>query len=218
MEGRGLVGLAMNTTVNRHSILLMYSDPECISSHRVRLVLAEKEIQAQVQSVDPANPSADLLHLNPQNSLPTLVDRDLVLYSPNVIVQYLDERYPHPPFMPIDPVSRAKTRLALYRIDSDWYSLLPALLSAPSARQKQARKQMVDSLTASADVFAAMPFFLSNEYSILDATLAPLLWRLQSVGVDLADTAAPVIDYARRLFARDGFQASLSEQERAMTG
>jgi len=195
--------------------MTMFSDPECIHSHRVRLVLAEKGIQAEVESCDPNNKPEDLVQLNPNNSLPTLVDRDLVLYDARVVVEYLDERYPHPPFMPIDPVSRARTRLALFRIESDWYALLPFLEEGGESAQT-ARHQLAESLTASADVFAAMPYFLSEEFSMLDATLAPLLWRLNHYGIELPKAAVSITDYSKRVFARSGFQASLTDREREL--
>lgn len=195
--------------------MTMFSDADCIQCHRVRLVLAEKGIQADIEFVDPDNKPEDLIHLNPTNSVPTLVDRDLVLYDARVIVEYLDERYPHPPFMPIDPVSRARTRLALYRIETDWYALLP-MLQASGAKREQAQHRMVESLIASSDVFDAMPFFLSEEFSMLDATLAPLLWRLPHYGIVLPDAASSVTRYCKKIFARGGFQASLTEQEREL--
>lgn len=200
---------------NRRSTILMYSDAVSIASHRVRLVLAEKDITTEIVSVSPNETNSELLGLNPQGSLPTLVDRDLVLYDARVIVDYLDERYPHPPFMPIDPVSRARTRLALYRIESDWYSLIP---DAPGQTLPvaQAGAQLAESITEANDVFAALPYFFSEEYSILDATLVPLLWRLPAYGIELPDSAPAVRDYANRMFARPGFEASLSDAEKDM--
>lgn len=200
----------------------MYSDADVLSwaglsCHRVRLVLSEKDIAAEIVTISEGSVSEDLLQLNPSGSCPTLVDRDLALYDARVIIDYLDERYPHPPFMPIDPVSRARTRLALYRIESDWYSLLPVAphqtLSGAASRKALA-EALAEALTAANEVFEAMPFFLGDEYSILDATLAPLLWRLPAYGIVLSDTAPAVKDYARRMFVRQGFQNSLTDLER----
>ena len=193
----------------------MYSDPASISSHRVRLVLSEKDISTDIITIEPGESNQELLELNPQGTLPTLVDRDLALYDARVITDYLDERYPHPPFMPVDPVSRARTRLALYRIESDWYTLLP---DAPGQvlPADEAVKRLAESITAANDVFKALPFFFSEDYSILDATLAPLLWRLPAYGIVLPESASAVKEYAKRMFARAGFEASLSETERDM--
>lgn len=205
----------MTVIGNRRSTILMYSDETDISSHRVRLVLAEKDINTEIVTISAGESNSELLQLNPQGTLPTLVDRDLALYDAKVITDYLDERYPHPPFMPIDPVSRARTRLAQYRIESDWYSLLP---DAPDQKLSpdEAGKTLADSIADADDVFAALPFFFSEEYSILDATLAPLLWRLPAYGIVLPESATAVRDYAKRMFARPGFEASLSDAERNM--
>ena len=200
---------------NRRSTIVLYSDASGIHSHRVRLVLAEKDIQSEICTVVPGETNKELLELNAQGSLPTLLDRDLALYDARVIIDYLDERYPHPPLMPVDPVSRARTRLALYRIEADWYALLPGSRLQSGSRE-QAATQLSESLTAASDVFAAMSYFFSEEYSILDATLAPLLWRLPAYGIVLPPAASPVLQYARRMFARPGFQASLSDAERKM--
>ena len=81
----------------------------------------------------------DLLDLNPDHSLPTLVDRDLVLYDSRVIIEYLDERFPHPPLMPVDPVSRAQFRLALHRVERDWYGLANQLDEGRAGRAQCAR-------------------------------------------------------------------------------
>ena len=206
----------MSTITNRRSVMMLYSAAESIHCHRVRIVLAEKDITVDIETIDPDNKPEDLLHLNPYNSIPTLIDRDLVLYDSRVISEYLDERFPHPPLMPVDPVSRANSRLALFRIESDWYSLLPDLEGSSETKKAKAAKALKDSLIASADVFAAKPYFLSDEYTMVDATLAPLLWRLNHYGIELPKEANAVLAYAERLFDREGFQLSLSELERDM--
>jgi stringent starvation protein A len=191
----------------------MYSDPLGIDSHRVRLALAEKELQFDLITVEAGKGDAELLRLNSQGVVPTLVDRDLVLYDPRVIIEYLDERYPHPPLMPVDPISRARTRLTLHRIETDWHGLLLEIIEQKSS-SKAAGSRLLESLVESSELFAAMPFFLSEEYSLLDATLAPLLWRLPAYGIVLPEVAAPIKQYAKKIFSRPGFQASLSPAER----
>jgi len=193
--------------------MTLFAAPDSVYSHRARIVLAEKDIQAVIEEVDPDNKPEDLLDLNPYNTLPTLVDRDLVLYDSRVIIEYLDERFPHPPMMPVDPVSRAHTRLALFRIETDWYSLLPDLEGADKGRRDKARTALRDSISAAADVFAARPFFLSDEFTMVDASIAPILWRLSRWNVKLPKQASAVEAYAERIFARDGFRRSLGEAE-----
>ncbi len=206
----------MAEPVTCRSVMTLYSDPASIYSHRVRIVLFEKDITVEIEDVDPDNKPAELLHLNPYNSLPTLVDRDLVLYDSRVVAEYLDERFPHPPLMPVDPVSRARSRLALFRIETDWYALLPDLEGKDSRKADKARKALRESLIASADVFGAKPFFLSDEYTLVDATVAPMLWRLKHYGIELPKEAGAVTKYAKRMFDREGFQLSLTESEREM--
>lgn len=195
----------------RRSQPLLFSDPAALDSHRVRYFLAEKGIVHRTVDVPADRAVADeLLQHNPLGTCPTLVDRELALYDARVVIDYLDERYPHPPMMPVDPVSRARTRLALFRIENDWGSLVPqhGESGAPQA------ELLIERLADSAEVFASMPFFLGDSVSILDVMLAPLLWRIQRCGIVLPKAAAPVGAYAARLHARPAFQASLATEDR----
>jgi RNA polymerase-associated protein len=197
--------------------MTLFSAPADPWSHRTRIVLAEKGIGIDIVSVEPGRFPEDLLDLNPYHSVPTLVDRDLVLYDSRVIVEYLDERFPHPPLMPVDPVSRAQFRLALYRIERDWYGLARQIEQEPDKKQTlRLRKELRDTLLASTDLFKVKPFFLSDEFSLVDATIAPILWRLPLYEIDLPPQAQPIIKYAGLVFARHGFRDSLSDHEREM--
>jgi RNA polymerase-associated protein len=149
--------------------------------------------------------------------VPTLVDRDLVLYDSRVIIEYLDERFPHPPLMPVDPVTRAQFRLALYRIERDWYGLAQQIEQEPDKKQGlRLRKILRDQVLASSEVFKAKPYFLSDEFSLVDATIAPILWRLPYFGIDLPPQAQAVTRYANHVFSRSSFRESLSENEQEM--
>ncbi|HQU14917.1 MAG: stringent starvation protein A [Chromatiales bacterium 21-64-14] len=201
---------------NRRSVMTLFSAPTCPFSHRTRMVLAEKGITVDIVQIEPGAQAEDLIDLNPYNTVPTLVDRDLVLYDSQLIMEYLDERFPHPPLMPVDPVSRARFRLAWYRIEHDWFSMIGDLEDRNDKKSSKARKMLRDGLAATADVFAAKPFFLSDEFSLVDCCIAPLLWRLPAYGVELPSQAKVVSQYADRIFARDSFRASLTDAEREM--
>jgi RNA polymerase-associated protein len=121
--------------------------------------------------------------MNPYGTVPTLIDRDLVLYESRIIMEYLDERFPHPPLLPVYPVARAETRKMMYRIEKDWYSLLLSTLS--EVDRQDIGQQLLDSLVSLEPVFADKPYFLSDEFSLLDCALAPLLWRLPKLGIVL---------------------------------
>ena len=203
----------MALIANKRSVMTLFSAPLCPESHRARIVLSEKGITHEVVDIDPNVIPEELAELNPYNSVPTLVDRDLVLYNARVIMEYLDERFPHPPLMPVDPVARARTRLGLYRIEHDWYGLIPDLEGKSDKKASAARKQLREELVASNELFAAAPFFLSEELTLADCSIAPLLWRLPSWGVELPAQAKAVTAYAERMFARESFRESLSEAE-----
>jgi RNA polymerase-associated protein len=199
---------------NRRSVMTLFSKPTDLWSHRTRLVLAEKSINIDIVDVDEGNLPEDLLDLNPYNSVPTLVDRDLVLYDSRVIIEYLDERFPHPPLMPVDPVTRAQFRLALYRIEKDWYSLAEEVLEGGDRKPvARAAKALEESILSSVDIFAAKRFFLSDEFSLVDCTIAPVLWRLPALSIKLPSQARPILRYMDDVFSRPSFQASLTELE-----
>ncbi len=199
----------------RRSVPVLYSDPEALDSHRIRFVLAEKGIKHTCVELPPGSRDADLLAINPSGLCPTLVDRELVLYDARVIIEYLDERYPHPPLMPMDPVSRARTRLSLFRLQRDWESVMPASGATDTAHRDGARR-LQEVLVSSSELFELAPFFLSDEFSLLDAMLVPLLWRMERYGIVLGESAQPIQSYAQRLFDRPGFKASLSSAERVI--
>lgn len=196
--------------------MTLFSKADDPWSHRTRIVLAEKSIHVETIDVHDGNLPEDLLDLNPYNTVPTLVDRDLVLYDSRVIIEYLDERFPHPPLMPVDPVARAQFRVALYRIEKDWYSLAQQIEDQSDKKQGlKARKILRESILASAEVFKAKPYFLSDEFSLVDATIAPILWRLAAWEIDLIQ--APAISrYANLIFSRPAFRQSLSRIEQEM--
>lgn len=196
--------------------MTLFSRPECAHSHRARLVLAEKNVTCDIVDIEGDNFPEDLIDLNPYQTVPTLVDRDLVLYDARVITEYVDERFPHPPLMPVDPVHRAQFRLALYRIERDWYGLVDDLESGDRATANKARKVLKESLTVSNDVFAFKPFFLSDEFSLVDCAIGPILWRLKHWKIELPREAGAVKKYADRIFSRLSFRQSLTATELEM--
>jgi len=203
----------MALIANRKSVMTLFSGRTDIYSHRVRIVLAEKGINVEYHYINNDNKPEDLIDLNPYNTVPTLVDRELVLFDSQIIMEYLDERFPHPPLMPVDPVSRARSRQMLYRIQRDWYGMVDTLSGDNDSGKAEARKALTDALTTVAPIFEQKLFFMSDEFSIIDCAIAPILWRLPSFDIELPSQAKAVTDYSDRLFERETFQASLSETE-----
>lgn len=206
--------------VAKRSSMTFYSDGASHYSHRVRIVLAEKGVAVETIDVDLDNKPEDLAALNPYNTLPTLVDRDLVLYEADIMMEYLDERFPHPPLFPVYPVARAQSRLWIFRIQKDWCSLVDSIMagSGTSSQVEKIRKNLRESLISIAPIFGEKPFFMSDEFTIVDCCVTPILWRLPVMGIELpkTKTTKPLLDYRDRLFERESVMASLSEQEKEM--
>jgi len=205
--------------VAKRSSMTFFSDNTSHYSHRVRIVLAEKGVTVDLVEADSAHPPAELADLNPYNTLPTLVDRELVLYESKVMMEYLDERFPHPPLLPVYPVARAESRLYIHRIEKDWCTLVDAIQHSRSDNVvSKSIKELRESLLAIAPIFTEKPFFMSEEFTLVDCCIAPILWRLPSLGVELraSKQSKPLHTYMDALFERESFQASLSEQEREM--
>ena len=208
----------MASIANRRSVMVLYSDSISPASHCVRLVLGEKDINVEINYVEDGERPEELIEINPYNTVLTLIDRDLVLYDEQIIMEYLDERFPHPPLLPVDPVNRAGNRQLRFRVQKDLYSLIDDIESSDSSKVSNAQKAMKDNLTAIVPAFVHKPYFMSDEYTLVDCCMAPLLWRLPEYGVKLPASARPLEEYADRLFERDAFQSSLSEAEREIRG
>lgn len=200
--------------ITKRTIMSLYSDHDDIYSHQVRIVLAEKGVNVEIMPASSKAPPSDLLAVNPYGTLPTLIDRELVLYEARIIMEYLDERFPHPPLLPVYPVARAETRKMMHRIEQDWYSLMERI--SEDSEVELAQQLLLESLINIEPVFADKQYFLSEEFSLLDCALAPLLWRLPSLGIEVPADALGLHAYMGRLFKRDSFEASLTDAERQL--
>tara|TARA_B100000029_G_scaffold218375_2_gene216217 strand:- start:467 stop:1060 length:594 start_codon:yes stop_codon:yes gene_type:complete len=193
----------------------LYAGSNCIYGHACRIVLKEKDVDCDVLN-PAADPEFDLTELNPYGESPTLIDRELVLYGGNVITEFLDERLPHPPLMPLDPIGRGRARLLIARLQRDWLSEVKRLLDEGKPLDKKLKKSLWDGLLAMSPIFLTQRYAMGNEFSLVDCYLAPLLWRLSVMDVTLPRQGQAVMDYSARLFERSTFQASLNSLEREM--
>lgn len=199
--------------VAKRSVMTLFSGNDAYS-HQVRIVLAEKGVNFEVVEVTGDDIPEDLRDLNPYGSVPTLIDRDLVLYEANIIMEYLDERFPHPPLMPVYPVTRGRSRLMIHRIQKEWYSQFELIMHGTEAKAKKARKQLQESIMALSPVFSASDYFMSEEFSLVDCVIAPLLWRAEQLGIEISGKGSKAIhDYMDRIFDRESFKVSLTEEE-----
>ena len=202
---------------NRRSTVILYSDSEGLYSHSIRIVLFEKDVQADIIEVDPEHKPEALSSINPYNSLPTLVDKELVLHEPKIMLEYLDERFPHPPLMPVYPVARAQIRTFLHRIEKEWYAPVAEIFRNPkNAGKQQQSRLLLDKLIAITPWFKDNAYFIGEDFTIVDCLFAALLWRLPLLGIELPKEGRHLLSYMAKIFSRDSFVRSLTEEQQKM--
>ena len=204
----------MAVAANKRSVMNLYSHADDMYSHQTRIVLAEKGVGVDIHLVDLANLPEDLLDLNPYGTVPTLIDRELALYEASIIIEYLDERFPHPPLMPVYPVERAKSRLLMQRVETEWYPLVKIIMTAEEATATLARSTLRKKILEVAPIFDHFSYFMSEEFTLVDCYMAPLLWRLPELKIDLGMDHLGIKSYMVKVFERESFQASMTEAER----
>ncbi|MGH8273193.1 MAG: glutathione S-transferase N-terminal domain-containing protein [Gammaproteobacteria bacterium] len=201
----------------RHSARMdLYTRGDDPAGHAIRLVLAEKGVGARLLEVSESSPPDDLLNLNPSGSLPTLASREITLTETPIILEYLDERYPHPPLMPFDPALRARVRMFIREVDDLWYKLCHQAGHGGPRSKTRARKELVELIVASEDLFRAGPHLLNEHYGIADCVIAPVLWRLPHLHVRLPSEVRALPAYMQASFHRANFAGSLTRRERVM--
>ena len=203
----------MNIDVAKKSAMSLHTDVNSISSHSLRILLRDKDVECDMRYVNSAERLEALFELNPYGETPVLIDREMVLYEFYPVVEYLDERFPHPPLLPVDPIGRGKARLTIARMQRDWIIEVDRAIAADEPISDELKQSIIDGLTALSPLFNHQLFFTGDVYTLVDVMIAPLLWRLKSLGIELPEKAKPLLDYADRLFAREQFEMSLSQQE-----
>ena len=198
--------------------MILYSDRDDHYSQRVRIVLAEKDITAEINEANLEETSDEILSISPYHKLPILVDRELAIHDPSVMMEYLDERFPHPPLLPVYPVARASSRTLMLRIDREWCPLVDTLILADQSEKQlmKVREELLHEISSIAPTFKENKYFMSDEFTLVDCCFAPILWRLPSLGIKLPLNRhlKPLIDYQNKVFERPGFLDSLSSIER----
>ena len=205
-------------STNKRTSMTLFSDPVDHYCQRVRIVLEEKGISAEVVDMSKNNLTEEILELSPYATLPVLVDRDVSLYDSVTLMEYLDERFPHPPLLPVYPVARANIRLYIKRIESDWCTVFDQIVDGDlkDAAKKKATKQLKSLITGAAPIFKEKPFFMNDEFSLVDCCIAPILWRLPLVDIEIPkdNKHRPINEYMKSVFTRKSFINSLTELEK----
>ena len=198
--------------------MILYSDRDDHYSQRVRIVLAEKDITAEINEAKPEETPEDILSISPYHKLPILVDRDLAIHDPSVMMEYLDERFPHPPLLPVYPVARANSRTLMLRIDREWCPIVDTLIAGelPEKELLKLREELLHEISSIAPTFKEFNFFMSDEFTLVDCYMSAILYRLPYLGVSLPNTKsfASLSAYQEKLFSRPSFDLSLTDSER----
>ncbi len=203
----------MSNDLAKKSAMSLYSDVNSLVSHTLRILLRDKDVECDMKFVNSTERQERLAELNPYAETPVLIDREMVLYEFYPVVEYLDERFPHPPLLPVDPIGRGKARLTIARMRRDWLENIDAAGDANKPLPAELKQSIRDGLTSLSPLFEHQLFFTGDDYTLVDVVIAPLMWRLDSFGIELPESAEPIKQYAERLFAREQFQLSLSPQE-----
>ena len=207
-------------SITQRTSMALYSDPNSHYSHRVRIVLQEKGLSTEIIDMTQENMHSDLLEINPNAEIPVLIDRDICLYDSLVLMEYLEERFPHPPLMPVYPVIKARSRLFILRIEQEWSKNLDYLVlnPKPGSKTQKSKKDLKSNILSASSIFNEHTYFMSEDFSLIDCCVAPILWRLPALGIDISKDkkAKPIYQYMERVFSRDSFKASISEIEQEM--
>ena len=207
-------------SLSKRTSMALFSDPSDHYCHRVRIVLAEKGISSEMIESSKDNIDPEILEISPYATLPVLVDRDVCLFDSVTLMEYLDERFPHPPLLPVYPVLRANIRLYIKRIELDWGLRFDQLADGnlKEAQAKKVRQELKSLVVSSCALLKEKPFFMNDEFSLVDCCIAPMLWRLPSVGIEIPNDAKhkPLNLYMKRVFTMPSFIESLTELEREM--
>lgn len=199
-------------------MMVLYSGSTCPFSHRCRFVLCEKGCDFEINDIDMFNKPPEIDAMNPYGELPILIERDLTLYQSTIINEYIDERFPHPQLMPADPIQRARARLFIYTFERELFSFVRVLerREETEIRKKVARDQIREQLVQLSPVLAKNKFLMGDDFTMLDITLAPLLWRLDHYEIEMPRSAAPLLKYAESVFSRNAFIDSMTPSEKVM--
>ena len=197
-------------------MMTLYSGSTCPYSHRCRIVLFEKDMDFEIIDVDMHNKPEEVASISPSGKMPVLIERDLILTESNIINEYIDERFPHPQLMPPDPVMRARARLVLFNFEHDLFTHVNTLEHSLGKGSDKARVEIRDSLSQLTPILTKQKYLMNDEFSMLDVSIAPLLWRLEHYGIELPKVAVPVLKYRERLFSRPAFISALTPTEKAL--
>ena len=199
-------------------MLKLYDYPDCPFCQKVRVVLAEKDLEYEKVFVDlrkQEQKTAEFLHMNPYGKVPVLVDEDEVIYDSTIINEYLEDEYPLPRLMPEDSQGRALVRLLEDYCDNSFIpptTMLLAQLRKPEAerdtqRVEQAREELRRCLYFLGDKIDGNEYLVGHEFTLADAAFAPRMMVLGRLGFEFEPALATVQSWLVRIRSRPSVRA-----------
>ena len=198
--------------------ITLYSHADDFRSHWIRFLLAEKQIKHHLILVD--DQDEDLANLNPYNQLPMMIENELKIFNTAIISEYLDDRYRQNKLYADAPAPRAEQRQYIWRFEQDWLGLADIMLRHTDTldvkAKAKAQKKLRDTLISLTPLFQHYPYFMSEQFTILDCMLAPIFIRLNAMGIELPkQQCRPIHLYCQRVFSRPAFIKSMTVQEKS---
>lgn len=193
-------------------MMTLYDYPDCLFAQKVRVVLAEKELEYETVLIDlkgGRQRTPEFLKLNPYGRVPVLIDDEVVVYDSTIINEYLEDEYPHPNLLPEDSAGRARARILEDYCDN---SFLPsagfvlAELAKPQGEQdgerlKRYQGEIARGL-ARVESFLAGKEYLVDHFSLADVAFVPAVLILGRLGVQVDPRLRQVAAWIERVRQR----------------
>jgi len=162
-------------------VITLYDARRCPYCARVRIVLAEKDVELDAVEIDLSDRPDWLYEKNATGRVPVLEEDRRPLPESAVIMEFLEERYPEPPLLPPDPADRAFVRLLIFRdheLTDPYYAF---------RRGEKGAREELDAMLGALDIVLGERRFLGGaEYGLADIAYIPWLLRTRDMlGFDL---------------------------------
>jgi glutathione S-transferase len=176
-------------------VITLYDAPRCPYCARARIVLAEKQVESETVEIDLSDRPGWLYDKNPSGKVPVLEEDGWVLPESAVIAEYLNERYPEPALLPLDPAEGAVARRLFLRVDR--------------RGEDGAAEAFAAELSHLDQLLGHMPFLTGRTYGLADIDYVPWVIRSRELlGVSL-DPYPNLSEWLERLSARPAVAAEL---------
>jgi maleylacetoacetate isomerase len=209
-------------------MLELYDYVRSSAAYRVRIALALKDLEAKATEIHlvkdgGAQRGAAYRAVNPQGLVPSLVVDGATLTQSLAIIEYLDERYPDPPFLPKGSIERASVRAMALAVAADIHPIqnlrvlnyLRKELALPEETvMAWARHWILAGFAALEELVKRSPrqgaYCCGDRVTMADICLAPQMVNARRFGADLSNVPR-LREIDARLQALPAFANTTSE-------